>query len=357
MKLSVIVPVYNMVAGDRLSFCLDSLLNQTLPSDSYEIIAVDDCSTDRSYDVLRMYAERHPGRIVAKKTPKNLRQGGAKNLGLSVAKGDWIGFVDSDDFVASSFYETLLGIAEAEDADVAGCDLFRTRKQSFDAGYAVVHNNKQEQCGILDDEKRRSLILDGGFLPAKIFRRRIIFGDNDLLLKTGKNTRADVFPENMFYEDNVVGPLWMLRAVRFAYVARPLYYYYQSDNSTTRRVTIDRLHERMRAANLMLDCAEREGLFGRFHTEFEYRYTHLFYINTLFSAMQAKGLAECFEFTRELLRDMMRRFPRFTENPYYQKRTPAEEKKLIAMQIRSHLRFYVYYRLLWFYRDIRRKRS
>ena len=356
MRLSVIVPVYNMVADDRLAFCLDSLVNQTLPGEDFEIIAVDDCSTDRSFDLLREYAGKHPSRFVVRKTPKNLRQGGAKNLGLSLAQGEWIGFVDSDDFVAPSFYEKLLTKAERENADVAGCDLYRTRAHSFEAGYEIVHNNKPEQNGRLNMEKRQSLVLDGGFLPAKIFRRRILFGERDRIPEEGKHGRADVFPEDMFYEDNVVAPLWMLRATRFSYLPEPLYYYYQTKDSTTHTVTIDRLHERMRAANLMLDRAEREGFFAQFRSEFEYRYTHLFYINTLFSAMQAKGLKECYDFTKALARDMIRRFPRFDENPYYVERTPAEEKKLIAMQRQSHFRFYVYYRLLWFYRNLRGKR-
>ena len=353
MKLSVIVPVYNMVEGDRLTFCLDSLVNQTLPANEFEIITVDDCSTDRSYDVLREYAQKYPSRFVVRRTPKNLRQGGAKNLGLSLADGEWIGFVDSDDFVAPTFYETLLAKAEEENADVAGCDLYRTYEHSFDAGYEVVHNNKEEQSGTLTVEKRQSLVLDGGFLPAKIFRRRVLFGNNDLLSESGKHARAAVFPENMFYEDNVVAPLWMLRAMRFSYIPEPLYYYYQAKDSTTHKVTIDRLHERMRAANLMLENAEREGFFALYRSEFEYRYTHLFYINTLFSAMQAKGLEGCYDFTKALCRDMFRRFPNFENNPYYVDRTPAEEKKLIAMQKRSHRRFYWYYRALWFYRGLR----
>ena len=56
MKLSIIVPVYNMAAQDKLVWCLDSLVNQTIPD--YEIIAVDDCSTDNSLEILRAYEEK-----------------------------------------------------------------------------------------------------------------------------------------------------------------------------------------------------------------------------------------------------------------------------------------------------------
>ena len=58
MLLSVIVPVYNMAEGDKLSFCMNSLVNQTI--EDYEIIAVDDCSTDRSLEILRSYERKYP---------------------------------------------------------------------------------------------------------------------------------------------------------------------------------------------------------------------------------------------------------------------------------------------------------
>ena len=178
-KLSIIVPVYNMVSGGRLRFCLDSLVNQTLAHDDYEIIAVDDCSTDDSYAMLEDYAACFPERFVVLKTPENLRQGGAKNLGLAHAKGAWIGFVDSDDFAAPAFYERLLALAVHEDADMAGCDLWRTKTQSFADGYERIRGlpdlNADADAGT-DAEKnddshadaavvrrlRERLVLDGG---------------------------------------------------------------------------------------------------------------------------------------------------------------------------------------------------
>ena len=95
MKLSIIVPVYNMAHDGILEFCLDSLLNQTV--DDLEIIAVDDKSTDDSLKVLREYEDKNPGKVRVIASPENRRQGGAKNLGLLAAKGEWLGFVDSDD--------------------------------------------------------------------------------------------------------------------------------------------------------------------------------------------------------------------------------------------------------------------
>ena len=80
MQLSIIVPVYNMAADGKLNFCLDSLINQTITD--YEIIAVDDCSTDNSLDILKEYEKKYPDKFRAIHSPVNKHQGGAKNIGI-----------------------------------------------------------------------------------------------------------------------------------------------------------------------------------------------------------------------------------------------------------------------------------
>lgn len=85
MKLSVIVPVFNMAADDKLKWCMDSLVGQTISD--YEIIAVDDCSTDDSLSILQNYKKRYPGKVVVIASPDNRKQGGAKNPGTVCCKG------------------------------------------------------------------------------------------------------------------------------------------------------------------------------------------------------------------------------------------------------------------------------
>ena len=132
MKLSIIVPVYNMAHDGILEFCLDSLLHQTISD--YEIIAVDDKSTDDSLKILREYEEKNPGVIRIIASENNRRQGGAKNLGLLKAVGEWIGFVDSDDWVSPDYYEKLLNRAEETGADIVGCNYNYTSEHSFIKG-------------------------------------------------------------------------------------------------------------------------------------------------------------------------------------------------------------------------------
>ena len=129
MKLSIIVPVFNMAAEGKLEYCLDSLVNQTV--EDYEIIAVDDCSTDRSFEILKDYEARFPEKFRAVHSEVNRHQGGAKNIGMKMAAGDWIGFIDSDDWITPDMYEKLIQRAESTGADLVGCDYCLTEEHSI----------------------------------------------------------------------------------------------------------------------------------------------------------------------------------------------------------------------------------
>ncbi len=384
MKLSIIVPVYNMAEGGKLNYCLDSLVNQTMPEGSYEIIAVDDYSSDESYDILKGYEDRFPGKFIAIHSDVNLHQGGAKNIGLSIAKGEWLGFIDADDWIVPDYYERLIRKAEETGADMVGCDYSLTDEHSFKVG-KVVHNNTKEQTGVLDTDKYKKLMIDSGSLVVKVYRREIIVGDyvpedrtrtengtlpvskcqganEDLQGKTDNKTcrnpnKLSIFPENIFYEDNAVSNTWMIRAKHFEYIEEPLYFYYQHDSSTVHSISKKNLEDRKEAGNLLLEAAKREGYFEQYKTEIEFQYTVLFYINTLFSAMPKKYKVKgCYNFCKTLAKEMKETFPDFQDNPYYKDRIHPEEQKLIKYQMKSHLMFYVYYRLLWFYRDLRNRK-
>ncbi len=338
MQLSIIVPVYNMAAEKKLEYCLDSLVTQTLAD--YEIIAVDDCSTDESWEILKKYEKRFPEKFRALHLEENKHQGGAKNAGLKTAQGEWIGFIDSDDWITPDMYERLIERAKSTGADLVGCDYCLTSEHSMKVGQ-VVHNNKAGQTGVLDDEKRRSLILDGGSLVVKIFRRSMIL-DNELW-----------FPEHIFYEDNALGNSYLVLANHFEYIEEPLYYYYQHGSSTVHTISEKRCEDRCEAGRLMLDEAERHDFLDKYRTELEYSFTLLFYVNTLFTYMAGVKRVK-YRFVKRLGEEMSCRFPNFQENPYYLERTHAEEKKLIRMQMKSTVLFMVYYKLLWTYRNFRK---
>lgn len=332
MKLSVIVPVYNMAAEGKLEYCLDSLVRQTV--EDMEIIAVNDASTDNSLEVLRLYEQRFPGRVKVLTYPVNRRQGGAKNEGLRAAEGEWIGFIDSDDWVVPDYYSRLLAKAEETGADLVGCDYSLVSEHTLQTG-KVVRNNAPEQTGVLDEERHRRLILRPGSMVVKIYRASVI-RENHLC-----------FPEGIFYEDNCAGPLWSLYFKRFERVEEPLYFYYQHQVSTVHRITEERCLDRMRAMEIFYEECRERGFLEKYRPEIEYRFAELYYVVTLFSYMQGVRHPKL-SFVRGLRRGMEERFPEFEKSAYYQELTGQEEKRLIALQGKSNMRFYWYYRFkLW----------
>lgn len=337
MKLSIIVPVYNMTAGGKLQYCLDSLLSQAM--EDYEIIAVDDKSTDNSLEVLREYEAKYPEKIRVIASPENRRQGGAKNLGLDAACGEWIGFMDSDDWAAADMFPKLLQKAQETGADVVGCDYLRTEETGLEEGVPVT-NNTSEQTGVLDDEKYRLLIIKPGSMVIKIYRREL-FEEN-----------AIRFPEKMFYEDNAIGVLPLLHAKRFERVEECLYFYYQHAGSTVHKVSMERCMDRVRAAEIYLEECRKRGFYEKYKPEIEYKVFELGYRNTLFSYLQSEKWPS-YKFVVQMQSFLKEKTPDFAKNPYYEKYMDAENKKLINMHSKNALFFLTYYKLLTFYRAIR----
>ena len=339
MQLSIIVPVYNMAADGKLNYCMDSLVNQTISD--YEIIAVDDASTDHSLEILREYERKYPGKVRVITYPVNRRQGGAKNEGLRAASGEWIGFIDSDDWIAYDYYEKLLKKAAETGADMVGCDYCLVGEHTYTVG-KIVRNNDLDQTGVLDEEKHKKLFLRPGSMVIKIYK-------GDVIRKNGL-----MFPEGIFYEDNCAGSLWSLYFERIEKVEEPLYYYYQHDFSTVHYITEEKCRDRMTAMELLYEECRKRGFAEGYYQELEYRFAELYYVITLFSYLQGVKRPRL-DFVKELRWGVAERFPEFEKNPYYCAYTGQEEQKLIAMQAKSDVRFYWYYRLKQVVRRLRNR--
>lgn len=339
MKLSIIVPVYNMAAGGKLEYCLESLLHQTVTD--YEVIAVNDASTDNSWEILEQYQARYPERLVIDSLEKNCRQGGAKNKGLTLCKGEYIGFVDSDDWVTQDCFEKLLAKAEDTGADVVACDFCYVYEHTMTPTQRVACN-LEEQVGELNHERKVSLFLHPGALVTKIYRRELFFEE------------PFAFPENMFFEDNATGIELLRRAKHFEYIPEPMYFYLQHNASTVHVITKDRLEDRLEAMRIMYRYAVEKGYLEEYKEVIEYKFTNLFYQNTLFSHMQTSKKTDM-NFVRNMGKEMREAFPDFQKNAYYIKNVHPEEKKLMKLQQRSTLLFVLYYRALYAYRNLRKK--
>lgn len=116
VTLSIIVPVHNMEA--HLESCLDSLLRQTLPS--MEFICVDDGSVDKSPEILLRFQQADP-RVMVLRNEGSKGAGKARNIGMAVASGTYIGFVDADDVVAPEMFERLYRATVRNETDIAAC--------------------------------------------------------------------------------------------------------------------------------------------------------------------------------------------------------------------------------------------
>ncbi len=340
MKLSIIVPVYNMASDNKLQFCLESLLSQNL--EEYEIITVDDCSTDDSLAVLKEYEKKYPDRVKVIHSKVNKHQGGAKNIGIKAATGEWIGFIDADDWIDPDMYRLMLEKAEETGADMVGCDLNLVHSHTYEVGEVIESNGSKAQCGVLDHEKKKSLILDGGRLVVKIYKRENIVS-NKLF-----------FPENIFYEDNAMSNSYLLTARHYEHIDKPWYYYYQHNASTVHSFSERMCLDRMEAARIMVSEAKRLGFYDEFKSEIEYEFTQLFYVNTLFTYMPCVKPCKL-SFVKKLTDEMVKTFPDFRKNTYYTERTGDEEKRLVAMACQNAAGFFIYYKLLWAYRNFRKK--
>ena len=139
LRLSFIVPFYNVEL--YIEECIRSLYAQDIPWEEYEVICVDDCSPDGSRTIVERLQKEYPT-LKLLTTPENLRQGGARNMALDVARGKYIWFIDSDDYIAENCLGTMLNQAEEENLDILDFDFdcdankqaFRKNDRSYDYG-------------------------------------------------------------------------------------------------------------------------------------------------------------------------------------------------------------------------------
>lgn len=308
--VSIIVPVYNV--QDYLGRCLDSLIGQTLQE--IEIICVNDCSTDNSLLVLQEYAKIDP-RIRVVSLQENKKQGGARNAGIRLAKSPYFAFVDSDDWVDKSMFETLYRKATDCNADLVSCDYFFYQSST---NITVGKNLDSSTFALSADERNRIFLLNGVRLWTCLFRRSLFF-DNDLF-----------FPEHLLYEDNAIVFALYLSASTVYKIDTPLYYYRCNNTSTTRSLNNYRFFDRLETSRLFLDNMRRLGFFARYQAEVEFRFIQLFYVNTVMVALSQFVPPER-AYIERVAREMQQLMPRFRQNPYYRKRVSWRTRFLLSV--------------------------
>ena len=181
-KVSIIIPSYN--SEKFIGNCLDSIFSQT--HDDLEVVLVDDYSTDHSYDIMRSYEKREPHRLKLVRNPENKGAAGSRNVGLDIADGKYIGFVDSDDYIDLDVIKKM-----HDSLEKSGVDIARIKRKLVYRGHDVSFLGRKYDFGdghIIDPKKEiECLTQDTPAVTNKMFRRNLI-GDRK-------------FPEGIKWED------------------------------------------------------------------------------------------------------------------------------------------------------------
>lgn len=202
MKVSIIVPVYNV--SKYLRKCLDSLVNQTLKD--IEIIIVNDGSPDDSQTIIDEYKKKYKN--IKSYIKKNGGLSDARNYGLKHAKGEYIGFVDSDDYVDTTMYEKMYNLAKKEDSDLVTSDFY------------WIYPNKTVLDSTSENKSKEDLMLSIRVLVCNKLIKRQIIEKNKL-----------IFPLGLRYEDIYFTYTLLPHINKISYLKEPMYYYIQRENS------------------------------------------------------------------------------------------------------------------------------
>lgn len=215
-SVSVIVPVYN--AEKYLKKCIDSILNQTLKN--IEIILINDGSTDNSAEILDKYANEYDNiRVI---NQKNSGLAVARNVGLENASGEYIGFVDSDDYISIDMYKCLYEVAAIDSIDIVTCGVNIVSGNKITATKLEVPTNK-----ILYKSEIENLIHTA-------HRDRILWFACKSIFKLEMLKKNNIVFYDVIGEDSPFNLECLLCSNKIFYIDQPYYYYVQTLNSITR---------------------------------------------------------------------------------------------------------------------------
>lgn len=233
-KISVIVPVYK--AEQYLTRCIESILHQTYGN--IELILIDDGSPDLSLEICYKYAEGDSRVIVVHQENQGVAV--ARNTGLDRATGDYVTFVDSDDYIDKEMYESMLNIAEKYDTDVVMCDCvkeFETHNEVYSHDIRSGFYNREQ----LETEYfPHLLVMPNVEYPATISNCLCIF-------KKDKYCNLNIMYEKgiRYSEDWLFGAMLMHRAESFYYMKNENFYHYNcmNMNSATKQIVPDKWND------------------------------------------------------------------------------------------------------------------
>lgn len=250
-KISLIIPVYNV--EKYLKTTLDSVFAQTFKD--FEVIVVNDGSTDSSFEIIKEYSNQHNNMIVVNQ--KNQGQGIARNNALKVAKGEYVAFLDSDDFLEPNYFEELYKTAVDNDADIACCSFKLTYEKGFHELFMVFTPKKSFVMS--PDEALKKLILDitiHHYLWNKLYKRAL-FTENNITFY------------NMFFEDIAACPKLFYFANKIAVTNKCLYNYRRHRKSTIAEMDAIKINDFIKSLGVMRNFLEDENIYKEYQSYFK----------------------------------------------------------------------------------------
>ena len=287
IKVSVVVPVYNV--EQYLERCLNSLVGQTLAD--IEILVVNDGSKDHSQEIIERFAAEYPGKIRAFQKP-NGGLSDARNFGIPHCRGEYIGFIDSDDYVDTDMFETMYREAERQNADMVACDYVKEYSTQTQVVHARAYTSSKD-------------MFIGGLASAcnKIYRREIIT-ENHL-----------EFPRGLIYEDTEFFCKLIPLVEKCGYVAKPFVHYVQRSgsiaNSQSRKV--------MQIFSIFQDIFryyQDEKILDAYHPELEYFCTRIAFGSHFERVSRISDRKDRHQAAVETFREIRKLFPDYRGNSY-----------------------------------------
>lgn len=290
-KVSVIVPVYN--TEDYLGKCLDSLVGQTLKD--IEIIVVNDGSTDGSQNIIEQYAARFPEKI-RMYYKENEGQAIARNWAIQLARGEYIGFLDSDDYADKRMYEKLYRTAVKENADLVICD------------YYLQSENAKKTVTLKTIEETKELLIDPKAAPwNKIYKASVV---KDSGVK---------FHEHLIYEDTAFYANLVPYISHCVNWHEPLLYHLDfRKESTTSIFEVQKFSQMFLVMDGIIEYYKQHGFYNKYKDELEYFYSKILLGSSFARMARLEDKKERNEYLMQSLIKVEKMFPAFRRNKYYQ---------------------------------------
>lgn len=311
-KLSIVIPVYNV--ENYLAKCLDSVIYPDL--DDYEIILVNDGSTDSSGEICQSYARQYEN-IIRLITTANGGLGKARDVGIDAASGEFIAFLDSDDYLSPNAVPEMMDTLDLG-YDMCIFDINFVNEEGFCFKYA--HGCSKE--GFLSLDSFPQLLFELPSAWNKIYRRTL-FTENGIY-----------YPGRVWYEDMYVTPWLYIKARKIYSVHKGWHNYLQRAGSITNNKNTQRNLEIIPAVDAMLEAYRREGVFDKYKAELEYS---AFYNQVLTSVTRVNLADPKSNVQDQLVENYVGKFPDYMQNRYL-KELPAKYK-LIHFLIKARMRY------------------